>query len=764
MIRIKFLLFSLLFLASSANCQNKQEIENLKTFAKVYGYVKYFHPSDEASKIDWGKFAIYGAKEVEKCKTSEELLLTLNNLFLPIAPSIKLYQKKNKEPFDISSITPANFEKYKKTYWQHVGLGKATKTGNTKQSPYKSIRVNRTETIIDLSSFGNIMSLIPAANYIGKEIKFSGMVKVKDSFFGTGHLWLRIDKSDETAGFFDNMDNNPIVENKWNKYEIVGKIDSLATSIVFGCFLDGDGELLVDNLQLCYKNNKEWIEIPVKNNNFETEAISKKLAKTQWIFRGKDYSIKLNKNDVYEGKKSILIKYVGKAKKIRGKKLFEDYPKVDEVINKEIGNGLACYIPLTLYCSKNGTYPQGDINQLYSLVRNVKGVNPSQTELSLRHGNIVNVWNVFQHFYPYFDVVDVDWNLELEKALLKCYFDKDRLDFKYTLEEFTAPLKDGHIGIYGEGPYYVLPIEWEWVESKLIITEVFNNNIPLKRGDIITKINNQLPEVYFKSIENRTSAGTDGYLKYRASITSLFGEKDSEIVVEVNNNMIELTRNIHYYDKNKPPSEKELKPSFKFIGDDIIYLNIDKIEENTIDSLLPKLETSKAIICDLRGYPNGNHNFIKYLMTTKDTANQWMQIPQFIYPDQEKVVGYEKHNWIHWWFGMRPKKPHLNAKIIFIIDGQAISYAESFMGFIEGYKLATIIGQPTAGTNGNINPFSLPGYYEISFTGMKVLKHDGSQLHGIGILPDIYLNKTIKGVSEGRDEFLEKAIEIANKN
>jgi C-terminal processing protease CtpA/Prc len=46
---------------------------------------------------------------------------------------------------------------------------------------------------------------------------------------------------------------------------------------------------------------------------------------------------------------------------------------------------------------------------------------------------------------------------------------------------------------------------------------------------------------------------------------------------------------------------------------------------------------------------------------------------------------------------------------------------------------------------------------------MKVLKHDGSRHHGVGILPDVYVNRTIKGVRENRDEFLEKALEIANQ-
>jgi C-terminal processing protease CtpA/Prc len=43
---------------------------------------------------------------------------------------------------------------------------------------------------------------------------------------------------------------------------------------------------------------------------------------------------------------------------------------------------------------------------------------------------------------------------------------------------------------------------------------------------------------------------------------------------------------------------------------------------------------------------------------------------------------------------------------------------------------------------------------------MKVLKHDGSQHHGVGIQPTVPVQRTIPGVAEGRDELLEVAIEV----
>ena len=70
-----------------------------------------------------------------------------------------------------------------------------------------------------------------------------------------------------------------------------------------------------------------------------------------------------------------------------------------------------------------------------------------------------------------------------------------------------------------------------------------------------------------------------------------------------------------------------------------------------------------------------------------------------------------------------------------LTDARAISYAETCMGIVEHYRLGTIVGEPTAGTNGNVNSIPLPGGYRVSFTGMKVLKHDGSVHHGVGIRP-----------------------------
>ena len=63
------------------------------------------------------------------------------------------------------------------------------------------------------------------------------------------------------------------------------------------------------------------------------------------------------------------------------------------------------------------------------------------------------------------------------------------------------------------------------------------------------------------------------------------------------------------------------------------------------------------------------------------------------------------------------------------------------------------------GTNGNINPFPVPGGYWITWTGMQVLKHDGSPHHGAGIAPSACV-QSAGGVANGRVEVLEGALSL----
>lgn len=569
----------------SQNISQAQKVENIKTFAKLYGYVRYFHPSDEAAKMNWNSFALYGCQQVENCSSPDELVKILNILFTPIAPSIKVYKTNEKLSFDVNTILPKEIKNYKQIYWQHFGLNDSS----FKKSVYKSIRINRTDS--------------PA--------------------------------------------------------------------------------------------------------------------------------------------------------------LFDFHPQIGECTYKEIGNELSCIVPLCLYGNKKYTYPQSDSEELKKLTSIISKMDLTAKDKSLHLANLVITYNVLQHFYPYFDVVKTNWSESFNTALNECYASESVIEYFNTLKKFTAQLKDGHVRVFlkGDSNLFMPAIKWELIEKKLVITKVLSDSIQIPIGSVVEKINGLSSNDYLATFTEIISAATKSSFNHRLASESLIGyKKDSlELLItkpDGKQDKIKLSRYLKASDyRNQIKNKTQVK--LLSASPKTIYINIDEASMDDINNVMPQLKEASAIICDLRGYPNSNHAFIQHLLKADDTASSWMRTPKIIYPDYQ-VSGFSNHSW-----KLTTKQPHLNAKIIFIIDGTAISYAESFMGFIEGYKLATIVGEPTAGTNGNVNTVYLLGGYQFRFTGMKVVRHNGKQQHGVGILPDVYVEKTIKGIIEGKDEFLDKALELA---
>lgn len=175
-----------------------------------------------------------------------------------------------------------------------------------------------------------------------------------------------------------------------------------------------------------------------------------------------------------------------------------------------------------------------------------------------------------------------------------------------------------------------------------------------------------------------------------------------------------------------------------------------------IQERIDELANASSVVFDLRGYPpGGGRKLLKHL--SRDTLRSArFQVPQFIYPDQKNGVEYTTTG--RW--TLPPAEPQITDDVAFLTDARAISASESVLGVIKHYELGTIVGQSTAGANGGINPFEVLGGYDIYWTGMRVQKHDSSQHHLVGIQPDVVAERTIEGVRNGRDEVLEKALDV----
>ena len=724
----------LLFGCNSDEISQKKKVENIKAFAKLYGYVRWFHPSDEAQQIDWDRFACYGVKTVENAPYSEALKDSLLKLFLPLAPTLETYNDSENHDFDFSKITPLDTEGFNPVYWQHSGVA----LNNTPARVYSSIRIHR----LNRNEYKNVPAIfkeIDASNYLGKTLELSFEVKAEEG----AQANVIFDGLNSEEYFAISKYNNftSYRNSNWEKKTVKCNIKPDDILIYFALNEVNGANVFIKNICI-----SEIVENTGRNIIFKSELRDIESAEIE-IKENTQFEIKPFLADSSDGYLSV--------KFDPGYSRFRHCPVFGEFVKKETYPGLFVQLPIVLMADENNTFPTGNKESLRTLQNKV--IMQHDTDCSLDLGSLVIVWNVIQHFFPYFDEVDVDWEREFTAALNEIYEGKD---FQKVLGKFTAKLNDGHISIVPSSnkKVFELPIVWEWIGKNLIITKVLDQSIHLLPGTIVNQIANKKAEDYFLAIEQYIPAPTLGFLLNRSQNISLFGTPGDSLKLYVRNP--DGTKAIHYVKYSMHPSEhyeKSLnKTRCKILMNNIYYLNLDQISMPEIDSIMPELVLCNGLICDLRGYPNHNSELLNHLLTLKDTIDNWIKIPQIVYPDR-KSIEFSCQGW-----QMAPKSPQIKAPVVFITDGSAISYAESVLLIVKHYNLATIVGQPSAGTNGAVNSLILPNRFRLNFTGLKVTNGDGSRHFGVGVLPDVYVEKTIEGVRQNKDEFIIKAIKILN--
>lgn len=568
--------------------KNGTNTEYLSAFARLYGYIRFFYPNPGNTSFAWDDFAIYGVEEVSKVKSTNELVNTLNRIFLPIAPTIKIFTNENfREPDEANHVSSTGKSKL---FWQHRGLGMKYRISNTYSSR---------------------------------------IVKI---------------------------------------------------------------------------NSKQELENP----------------------------------------------------------LFSDYPK-DAKYTGKLSNQLNLYCRFDLMLSEDiiekRTSDRNTIKDLFELEKLFQAEsNYEISNKSNRVAGIIICWNIFQHFYPYFDIIDVNWNTVLNESIDEAISSETEQDYYEALSKLLSYLQDGHGNVIRKDKSINsadFPFKVDWIEDEVVVVSSEQESTILP-GDIILSVDDKNAKIIIDSLKYYIS-GSDQWKQYKSTTLFGLGEQGSYANIKYKREGNTFTTSLR---RSNSVDVRSTEQHVKYLKDRICYVDLLNVSESELRDSLNMLSHANGIIFDLRGRPRNNIDFIlSHLVDNNITSARWM-IPLIVYPDREKIKNFDTSG--RW--DIKPKKPRLTNNVIFITDASAISYAESILGIVEFYNIGKIIGTNTAGTNGSINPFYIPGGYLIVWTGMKVLKHDLTQHHLLGITPDLYVYNNMEAVKEQRDVFIEKAIQVLEDN
>lgn len=370
-------------------------------------------------------------------------------------------------------------------------------------------------------------------------------------------------------------------------------------------------------------------------------------------------------------------------------------------------------------------------------------------------------WNAIQYYYPYKYLIDEDWNHILPKFIPKFIDANDELEYKLLFLELITKINDSHASILDNtienfkgkntAPYQVT-----FVEDKAVITDIyhpFRNNSKMRIGDIIIAINHMTIDNLIKERQKYTPASNHSVLLRNIAEDLLRTNKDKHLI-EFFQNGEYLSDSIPCYNIGNmtiPSRYNKGKPLFQVLNDNIGYLFLGSTQGGKI----PEEINTEGLIIDLRCYPSyekikGYADFTQLypkpvpfvIFTVGSTSSPGL----FIYFNKTNVGAHNPE--------------YYKGKKIILVNELTQSHAEFMAMKYQAAPNTIILGSTTAGADGEVLRIAIPGGIWTTFSGVGVYYPDGKETQRVGIIPDIEIKPSIKGIKEGRDEILEKAIEI----
>ncbi len=667
------------------------------------------------------------------------------------------------------------------------------------------------------NSFGCIAHWFEAG-YDCQQIELRAYMKMENVSSPVG-LMLRIDGNDNILQF-DNMQQRNICGTAdWKQYSVRLAYPDNAKKIYIGAILQGSGKLWVDDFEVfidgveiskakrketpVYKadldnefDNGSKIDVSLLSNN-KIEDIKTigliwgflkyyhpNIAKGEYnwdyeLFRMMPEALKMKSS---KERDAVLVKWIDrlgtfevKSKQKEIKNQIKMMPDLEWITNSGLSTELVEKLQRVKMAerSSNNYYiglTNGVGNPVFKNERSYSSM--KYPDAGFRLLSLFRYWNIIQYYFPYKNLIGEDWKNVLTEFIPSFINAKNELEYKLAALELIGRVHDTHANI-NRGDYVVLnyfgkrslPVEVKFIEGKLIVTNLFNSEsgteTGLNKGDIIKSITGRQVEEIVKE-KLRQYPASNFPTQLRNLSFDILRTNDSIIKVGFINNGKSHEAMVRSVPIEQLQTEKlklaKLYPAdtcFRYITSDIAYLYPGKIKNEYLPEIMKSVQNSKGLIIDFRCYPDDFIVFTlsSYLMPQStdfvEFSNGNIETPGLFTIREGMKVGKEN-------------KDYYKGKVVILVNEMTQSSAEYHTMAFRVAPGAVVIGSTTAGADGNVSFFTLPGDIKTLISGIGVYYPDGKETQRVGIVPDIEVKPTIKGIIENRDEVLEKAIAVIN--
>lgn len=310
---------------------------------------------------------------------------------------------------------------------------------------------------------------------------------------------------------------------------------------------------------------------------------------------------------------------------------------------------------------------------------------------------------------------------------------------------------------------YGIGVDLRIIDDKFVITRIDQDSAAeyagLKTGYILEKVNGvSMRDLLFRvDVYNNKSSAVRRYLPFQIVTGFLNGEKDSVVTInytdeadqskEINIRRERLKAETITLSRSMP--ERQLIFETRPISEKVGYIRFNYFGIPIIEKFCNAVEQFKekdAIVVDLRGNFGGVIATLVGLggMLTEKQIDLGTSVYKY---NSERLIA-------------ESKAKNFKGKLVFLVDNQTVSAAEVFAASVQDAKRAFVVGENTAGEALPSVAVDLPTGAVMQYPIANYKSSRGRFLEGTGVVPDFPVTLSRKGLLQGKDEQLEKALEL----
>lgn len=231
-------------------------------------------------------------------------------------------------------------------------------------------------------------------------------------------------------------------------------------------------------------------------------------------------------------------------------------------------------------------------------------------------------WNIVQYFFPYKYAIDENWNDVLTTLIPVFQQATSEQAYQLAIYRMVAQIQDSH-GVVSNtnkticlrcdlGRYWV-PFGVTILDDKAVITRFYNDSLAalnkLKIGMVISHIDGETIRARTeRELPYIAASNQSARLRNVASLISIGPAEQVTLTIEAGNHDSVLTVHRYAYSAFGTQAMESINsrnPLSRWLPDSIGYVNMGQLKTHQVDSVMQLFMAAKAIIFDVRNYPQG---------------------------------------------------------------------------------------------------------------------------------------------------------------